>query len=344
MLISAWYNVLAHTALASETAGVPVYGIGHSMGSLIHLLISARYAVQRQGNVLMGYNNMSAADVIPFMYPIIAQPARFVEPLLTQIAASPVRTTIEAAQETIRGLSPGVMKQLIGALEQFVPQAMDVAQGRQEFSPSPEETKNLIKSYYVVSRNLLLRFKSDEMDETNDLATLLQTSPAVGSDLDLTVRTLPGDFMRPMHQAVVDLPPEVARLANETVAQGGMFVGRMAGVAAQMGAHQATQPLYDLSKGVSSLANAFGGQVGGPVTDSMQGLADEVAAWMGVGSVVVSGKRALPASNVPPSQPNYGPGPYPNNGGYGNNGGYNGNNNGYSGSNGYNGNGYRNNN
>jgi hypothetical protein len=115
-------------------------------------------------------------------------------------------------------------------------------------------------------------------------------------------------------------------------------------VAAQMGAHQATQPLYDLSKGVSSLANAFGGQVGGPVTDSMQGLADEVAAWMGVGSVVVSGKRALPASNVPPSQPNYGPGPYPNNGGYGNNGGYNGNNNGYSGSNGYNGNGYRNNN
>ena len=36
-------------------------------------------------------------------------------------------------------------------------------------------------------------------------------------------------------------------------------------------------------------------QVGGPVTDGMQGLADEVAAWMG-GAVAMSGPRALPAA------------------------------------------------
>lgn len=34
------------------------------------------------------------------------------------------------------------------------------------------------------------------------------------------------------------------------------------------------------------------------MTDSMQSLADEVAAWMGTGAVVRSGTRALPASSL----------------------------------------------
>ncbi len=38
-----------------------------------------------------------------------------------------------------------------------------------------------------------------------------QGSSAVGEVLDLTVRTLPGDHLRPMQQAIVDLPPEVRR-------------------------------------------------------------------------------------------------------------------------------------
>lgn len=36
---------------------VPVYGVGHSLGALAHLLIGARYAVERQGNVLISFNN-----------------------------------------------------------------------------------------------------------------------------------------------------------------------------------------------------------------------------------------------------------------------------------------------
>lgn len=39
-------------------------------------------------------------------------------------------------------------------------------------------------------------------------------------------------------------------------------------------------------------------QASGPVTQSVQALADEVAAWMGVGDVVVKGRRALPASSL----------------------------------------------
>ena len=34
------------------------------------------------------------------------------------------------------------------------------------------------------------------------------------------------------------------------------------------------------------------------MTDGMQSLADEVAAWMGVGGVVLKGNKALPATIV----------------------------------------------
>lgn len=40
----------------------------------------------------------------------------------------------------------------------------------------------------------------------------------------------------------------------------------------------------------------------GPVSDSTQSLADEIAAWMGVGDVVVKGRRALPASAISRNQ------------------------------------------
>lgn len=47
---------------------LPVYGVGHSLGALIHLLISSRYAVQRAGNVFMSFNNKPATEVGPRDY------------------------------------------------------------------------------------------------------------------------------------------------------------------------------------------------------------------------------------------------------------------------------------
>ncbi len=45
--------------------------------------------------------------------------------------------------------------------------------------------------------------------------------------------------------------------------------------------------------------------MGGPLTDSMQSLADEVAAWMGTGAAVISGSRALPAKSVFQDRPQF---------------------------------------
>jgi hypothetical protein len=60
-----------------------------------------------------------------------------------------------------------------------------------------------------------------------------------------------------------------------------------------MGFAQAEGPLRNLSRQVEDFSSVVGGTTGGPVTDSAQALADEVAAWMGVGRVAVRGGRAL---------------------------------------------------
>ncbi|KXZ42420.1 hypothetical protein GPECTOR_149g30 [Gonium pectorale] len=177
----------AMRALAPQLPPVslPTYGVGHSLGALIHLLISARYAVQRSGNVLLSFNNRPASDVIPLLSPLIVPSARLLGPLINQLAASPLRSTVEA-----------------------------------------------------------------------------------------------------------------------------------------------TAPLEELSRGVVGISSMLGGQVGGPVTDGMQSLADEVAAWCGSGAVAMSGTRALPAAAL-----GYGSGSaYGNGGPYGSGG----NGNGAYGSGGYN--------
>lgn len=262
----------------------------------------------------------------------------------------------------------------------------------------------MIRSFYAVRRNLLLRFKDDSIDETLPLAVLLQvrrgcscdggaarrrggphhgsltapprwraraggtpdsaapaacaawrpprprtaqgrprpgpaaatsrpltplsetppdpqSSSAIDSSLDVSVRTLPGDHIRPMQQSVLDLPPELARAANQGMAQGGQLLGgsrrqsrarprvvcaggggkfaplpcvwpvpspspwlgpiplsnprrglfalrntpppgRLADMATQAGLQSASAPLEDLRKGLGSLAEMLGGEVG----------------------------------------------------------------------------------
>ena len=46
---------------------LPIYGIGHSMGCKLHLLIGSLFPVDRAGNILISYNNFAARDAIPLV-------------------------------------------------------------------------------------------------------------------------------------------------------------------------------------------------------------------------------------------------------------------------------------
>lgn len=49
---------------------LPIYGLGHSMGCKLHLLIGSLFRVQRSGNILLSFNNFSARRAIPLIEPL----------------------------------------------------------------------------------------------------------------------------------------------------------------------------------------------------------------------------------------------------------------------------------
>lgn len=61
-----------------------------------------------------------------------------------------------------------------------------------------------IKSYYGVSRNLLIKFKDDVIDETPTLAHALSSEAAISSMLDMSIRLLPGDHGLPLQQVTLN--------------------------------------------------------------------------------------------------------------------------------------------
>ncbi|KAJ6393296.1 hypothetical protein OIU77_022715 [Salix suchowensis] len=203
-------------SLQETVQDIPTFGIGHSLGSVIHLLIGSRYAVQRSGNIFMAFNNKDASSAIPLFSPVLVPMAQSLGPFLSQIASSPtVRRGAEMTMKQLESLSPPIMKQVLPLVEQLPPLYMDLVTGREDFSPRPEETRHLIKSYYGVSRNLLIKFKDDVIDETPTLAHVLSSEAAISSMLDMSIRLLPGDHGLPLQQAFPDVPPAMADAVNQ---------------------------------------------------------------------------------------------------------------------------------
>lgn len=124
---------------------LPIYGVGHSMGCKLHLLIGSLFPVERAGNILMSFNNYPIRRAIPFIEPL------------------QIDKTFNL-----------------------------------EFTPSPEETNDLIFSNYQVRRNLLIRFNNDDIDQTVSLSPLLQERfPSL-----VALVNLPGNHLTPLSQDV----------------------------------------------------------------------------------------------------------------------------------------------
>lgn len=63
-----------------------------------------------------------------------------------------------------------------------------------------------VKSYYGISRNLLIKFKDDTIDETSTLAQVLSSEASISSMLDMSIRTVPGDHALPLQQVTFSFP------------------------------------------------------------------------------------------------------------------------------------------
>ena len=161
-------NTFDHSAIAAETLttfeqgliflrkqrpdiqSLPIYGLGHSMGCKVHLLIGSTLGVERAGNIFISFNNFPARKSIPL-------------------------------------------------LEQIVQLAPDFQlDTRLEFTPSPEQTLAAIDTRYSTPYNLLIKFRSDSIDQTRPLSdVLIRRFPKT-----TTVRILKGSHTTPIAQDI----------------------------------------------------------------------------------------------------------------------------------------------
>jgi len=112
VIATSFVNTLNHTAIARDVLNrfettldrlqaksviskryVPIYGVGHSMGCKLHLLIGSLFSVERAGNILISFNNYPAMRAIPFVEQINLNPAFNVE-----FTPSPLETNALIAQ------------------------------------------------------------------------------------------------------------------------------------------------------------------------------------------------------------------------------------------------------
>jgi len=288
--------------LSGEVEGLPIFGVGHSMGALMHMIIGSRYALQREANVLISFNNKPATDAVPLFAPVVAPGLQGLSPIIAGLAGSPLRAPARAAEAQLRDLSPPIFRELLPVLDQLEPVLLEVVNGAAEFIPAPEDTKRLIRTYYAVKRNLLVRFRDDGIDETPQLAATLTESSAISETLDLAVRSLPGDHVRPLRQQVpLEVPPEVAAAAVQT----GDF---LSGFADALGIRaDNSNPLGQLRSGFEAVKSGAKEVLlsAGPGSEDaikveMTQLAEEIVAWMmpGLEPEVVAAKPALDAGKV----------------------------------------------
>jgi hypothetical protein len=143
---------------------LPVYGLGHSLGCKLHLLIGSLYEVERAGNILVAFNNYPVKQAIPFG---------------EQLAQLQLDKFLTGVQKQLRQLNLQVDLNF-------------------EFTPSPEETNLLIAENYRVRRNLLIKFSNDDIDQTLGLRPILNQQTA---DL-VAYCPLPGNHLTPLGQDI----------------------------------------------------------------------------------------------------------------------------------------------
>jgi hypothetical protein len=149
-----------------QSHDLPIYGLGHSMGCKIHLLVCSLFEAERAGNLFISFNNY---------------PARRSVPLLDQF--SQLSTILDDAQRSIP----------------FLNQMTPVKAGTTvEFTPSPEETAVLINDLYGVQRNLLIKFMRDDIDQTYALHDILfERFPSMTA-----IQILRGNHLTPLGQDI----------------------------------------------------------------------------------------------------------------------------------------------
>lgn len=162
---------------------LPIYGVGHSLGCKLHLLIGTRSGIDRAGNILISFNNFSANQAIPFMEQFNQFNSQFTNQLSSQFAKQ-----FNQGLNRQPTANPPNSRANLGV----------------DFTPDPQTTKEIIASSYQIRRNLLVKFRKDDIDQTREIFNILEWR---FPDM-VTMKRLPGTHITPIAQ---DIPWQAGR-------------------------------------------------------------------------------------------------------------------------------------
>ncbi|CAM6055601.1 unnamed protein product [Sphagnum tenellum] len=210
-----------------------------------------------------GFDHLRIADETQFKFDRCIRSLR--DDLVNQHSMFGPSAEIAVQQlKQFESVSPPIVKQVLPLIEQLPPLYVDLANGKDQFVPTPDETDHLIKTSYGIGENLLIKFKEDQIDETPRLAQTLSSNSAVSGFLDMSVRVLPGDHARLLLQVFPVVPPNMARTIN----RGSELSSTMA----------AGTPSAEIAKGLCS--NPTAQRLSKEVIENIESLIDEIASWM----------------------------------------------------------------
>ncbi|KAK4534982.1 hypothetical protein CDCA_CDCA03G1007 [Cyanidium caldarium] len=214
--LSAMDSILARFAPAAESialdyGGLPVIGIGHSLGALLHVIAGSFFWEadgKRAANVLIAVNNRSVDDAIP-LYRAVISPL-LVELGKTQRGNGALETmfvdlpnsldaitdsfveafALPAVRETVYPL----LRQARSIFRQIPPLLGEVAEGANAFLPNPRELVRAIETEYRVQHTLMISFRNDPLDDT------AQIEDVIGERSSMRRSHLQGTHLTPCSQ------------------------------------------------------------------------------------------------------------------------------------------------
>lgn len=160
---------------------LPIYTLGHSNGSLLHLLASSLESCAEtsyscvQRSVLMSYNNKPVEEAVPGGVP------SGVSPLASQLLEYQSLLTPQIQEFMPMITDTPLGKQLLPYVNQLNQSVGELAEGTREFEPTPGESREIIKDGYCVPETLLVRFTDDSFDQSSEMANILSLSQKVAS-------------------------------------------------------------------------------------------------------------------------------------------------------------------
>jgi Protein of unknown function (DUF1350) len=175
-------------------------GLGHSLGAKIHLLASSSPATRsllgpRVANILIAFNNFSAAQSIPMWDALRSAAARGSGSVPPELSAVLERFRVAGSSpEALQAL--GVSPQVASWLSSATKAVADLTDGLGSggFTPSEAEVLRRVRTDYAVNRNLVVAYSRDTIDCSAELVPALRQRHG---DTSVVLRRLAGTHITP---------------------------------------------------------------------------------------------------------------------------------------------------